>query len=1435
MAIRAKTKRRLFILIGSVATVIALGATIYTVRMAQIREDVIQAREVGMVAMDEGDYHTAMHQLGRYLQHHTSDAEATYHYAQARLRVEEPDGRHLVHGARSLRRALELDPDRHEVRRQLLEVYGRIGFSNEAIDLARLMLADDPDDAEALRTKMEAMVRLRMYDRIDTLAEESLEQDEHGEYIRSEGIVTEVLRGRAMASYQQSRYAEALPIAELFNERRPEDYEMQRLTVELLHELNRSSQAQRAHVRRLREAYPDHPGFAALEARTLRRFGDMSAARAAMADAASADLSEMDEVAVMDVLNELDRQQMFAETLDAMQRVAPQMDGLMFRRVMAQRLALSQQWDALLKHFEPLEATANRADSVVLAFLAMTRFELGEPEKAKALVEELRSRVNDSTAIEWSSVLSAVYGMEQPSPRELIEVIRRSDEGGERNPFYQHWLARAYQQVGELDLAIAAWQRAAQAAPSWNLPLLEAAQVLAQTGRSREAVGVAQLALRRAPNDIRAALVLAESIEMQWDSLTSQQTADLRRLLSQIQAAIPFEPRSLSLQVRVLTASGELEAARERVAAALEADANLPSAVMVQLAEAMASADAPELERQLLDRMDLAEGSTSNAARIQQVQAMVEAGQGGQALAVINQQVDTTEGDEKRSWRLLKARLLDQLGDARALAAWVELVDDYPQDAGVHQRVLSSNLAWQDRELMDKVIDRVRSMAGDEALSWRVARARWLMGAPEGERSDSDVADLLQYVIDASAQHVQARLLMAHHHEQTGNASAAINQMTRVAQLHPERADVRLQLARLLQARGDETQARMHMEAVHQLGGQMQPERRLQAASMLVGQGELDRAIALLEPYHGTSVQHDMTLAQLYAQAGRVNEAGQMYDRLLQQPTQAVVEQATQFFSATGQQDRAASAIGHLDDLELAPGVADLIRGGHYAAVGETSAAREAYRRAVDASPDNALAWRRHISYTLTAGDVDEALAMLKQASETTQDTLLARLVSELDVLRAAAAHDVALPLLTTLLNSAANHEVAMQAVRAMASAATPSDALPTLQTLADEHESLVALQATAYRLHMVDGSHEQAIELAQRMMRLMPGSAEPAWMMAEALSAAGDWEQAMEIAQEASARGGVAMADADGFIAEAQLHMGDSAAALRQIEPYLDEAKADPEANAPLIVRAARAKLQLGEVERAERMLDPLLEKSSQWRGLWLQLAVLVLEDDATATRWLDRLNEVVANDARDERFQLAQGYWTLLDRTQSGEHREAVRRTLMPLTELDPPMAEAVMGLAVLEDAAGNRDLAEQGYREALAIERNLPIAANNLAVILYQRGESLDEAVTLARSAVSAAPQHAPFRHTLAQALQTRGDHAEAMENMQQAVEFDGGNVRWHVALAKLLLSQDQHDAAGEVLANIDDQFPETDGLPDEVREDLDAARSQWQEQRRSTDAQ
>ncbi|HEY2847444.1 MAG TPA: tetratricopeptide repeat protein, partial [Pyrinomonadaceae bacterium] len=102
--------------------------------------------------------------------------------------------------------------------------------------------------------------------------------------------------------------------------------------------------------------------------------------------------------------------------------------------------------------------------------------------------------------------------------------------------------------------------------------------------------------------------------------------------------------------------------------------------------------------------------------------------------------------------------------------------------------------------------------------------------------------------------------------------------------------------------------------------------------------------------------------------------------------------------------------------------------------------------------------------------------------------------------------------------------------------------------------------------------------------------------------------------------------------------------------------------------------------------------------------------------------------------------------------------------------PSAEVWTLLGILEDGRGNIAGAEAAYRNALQMEPETPIAANNLAWIITENGGNLDEALQLATMAVTKNPQSAEFYDTLGWVYLKKGLNSPAVEQMKKAVAMD-----------------------------------------------------------------
>jgi tetratricopeptide (TPR) repeat protein len=101
-------------------------------------------------------------------------------------------------------------------------------------------------------------------------------------------------------------------------------------------------------------------------------------------------------------------------------------------------------------------------------------------------------------------------------------------------------------------------------------------------------------------------------------------------------------------------------------------------------------------------------------------------------------------------------------------------------------------------------------------------------------------------------------------------------------------------------------------------------------------------------------------------------------------------------------------------------------------------------------------------------------------------------------------------------------------------------------------------------------------------------------------------------------------------------------------------------------------------------------------------------------------------------------------------------------------PVDADALARAAVAAHQAGRIDEAERGYRGALAVAPDHPIASHYLGVALYQRNR-FDEAIPLLARSAAAVPQEPEFHNNLGLALAAVDRHDDAAAAYRRALEL------------------------------------------------------------------
>ena len=100
-----------------------------------------------------------------------------------------------------------------------------------------------------------------------------------------------------------------------------------------------------------------------------------------------------------------------------------------------------------------------------------------------------------------------------------------------------------------------------------------------------------------------------------------------------------------------------------------------------------------------------------------------------------------------------------------------------------------------------------------------------------------------------------------------------------------------------------------------------------------------------------------------------------------------------------------------------------------------------------------------------------------------------------------------------------------------------------------------------------------------------------------------------------------------------------------------------------------------------------------------------------------------------------------------------------------------------------------AEDGYRKALQVQPNNGPAANNLAYLMLQNGQNIDEALTLAQIARQKMPDSPSAADTLAWIYYRKGVYGMAGNLLQEALQKSPDNATYHYHIG--MVYQKQHN--------------------------------------------
>jgi tetratricopeptide (TPR) repeat protein len=313
------------------------------------------------------------------------------------------------------------------------------------------------------------------------------------------------------------------------------------------------------------------------------------------------------------------------------------------------------------------------------------------------------------------------------------------------------------------------------------------------------------------------------------------------------------------------------------------------------------------------------------------------------------------------------------------------------------------------------------------------------------------------------------------------------------------------------------------------------------------------------------------------------------------------------------------------------------------------------------------------------------------------------------------------------------------------------------------------------------------------------PTNASAARLTSIALSASGRWREAMRYETAWRERSPGERLAADLAIADAQLNLGQPKLAAAQLEPYIRglTPNADVPQDVALITEFATAQLLSGHKEAATALLEPLMNKRREWCIAWGRCAVAHLDRDE-AVKWMERVTVLCSEGSDDQQIAVATLWADLSGRWRDTTYLTKGRDLLKGLAQSEKVSPKVLTTLGGLEEQNKDEVAAERFYRQAVSRDDRDLVALNNLAMLLLRRGADLNEALALAKRAVTLQPI-ADTYDTLARVQLELKDMDHALLNMRNSVKLDPANPVRQIDLADLLQKCQHTDEAKTVLDN------------------------------------
>jgi putative PEP-CTERM system TPR-repeat lipoprotein len=346
--------------------------------------------------------------------------------------------------------------------------------------------------------------------------------------------------------------------------------------------------------------------------------------------------------------------------------------------------------------------------------------------------------------------------------------------------------------------------------------------------------------------------------------------------------------------------------------------------------------------------------------------------------------------------------------------------------------------------------------------------------------------------------------------------------------------------------------------------------------------------------------------------------------------------------------------------------------------------------------------------------------------------------------------------------------------------------------------------QTELARIHLAEGAVDTGVDFAGQAVKNDPSSLEARVVLARAFVAKKDLPRAQEILTELTA------ANPKSAAARTQLGFvlafrGDRAAAARAFEEALTLDPDHLDATAGLV----SLDLTTRQFEQARSRVAARVARTPRDSNVLLLAGkTYVAVGDAKSAE--EAMRKAIELDPGNlAAYEALGGLYVRANRLPEAlqEFEALVARQASPVAAL------TMMGM--IQEGLKRTGDARKTYEKALEFDRNAPVAANNLAWIYLQAGESLDLALQLGKTAKAGLPRQSQVADTLGWIYHRKGLTSLAVRELQEAVDREPGNPLYHYHLGIVFAASGNRERAKRSLETALRLKPDFDGAQEASR--------------------